>query len=79
MSKVKLIYNYDLPNEEEEFRTHQHARDYFCIIEELLSELRKKVKYGSETMSEDKNEAYEEIRSMILEMIEERGIGRDFF
>ena len=42
---ARAILEFDLPEEENEFKMAQRGRDYFCVIHEALREIRTQRKY----------------------------------
>lgn len=73
MPKAILEYDLEKPEDREEFAIACRARDLLITIEDLLAEIRKRVKHGDP--DEDKNiSGLEEARKMLFEIMEDRGV-----
>jgi len=62
--------------EEKEALTFIKSGDLFCVIWDILQEMRNKVKY--EDIEGVELDVYEHMRSRIYEMIQERGLSELF-
>lgn len=61
----EYVIKFNLPKEENEFKLAQRGKDYYCIIHEVLQEIRGYLKYGHQF--KDADEALEKIRETLLE------------
>lgn len=61
----KVIMEFNLPDEENELKLAQRGRDYYCIIWNILQEIRNWLKYGHDFKTVE--EALENIRELLLE------------
>lgn len=66
MPKVTLRFN--LPEETHEFNLANKGHFYADVIDDLDDYLRSKIKYGSEGMSDEQYQVYEEIRKKLTEL-----------
>ena len=71
----KGMLTFDLPEEEEDFRSAQEGSGWKYLILDILNHLRSEIKYAS--ISEEKKAAYEEVRELIWNSIEERKLKAD--
>ena len=63
MPKAKLEFN--LPEENNEFKLAQRGSEYYCVIFDTLQHIRGYLKYGHQFTTPD--EALENIREKLLE------------
>lgn len=68
----KATLTFDLPEEQADFAMATHAADMWIILSDLDNELRAHLKYGSHPEWDEKT--VEEIRKIIWDMRQERGI-----
>ena len=69
---MKAILEFNLPEEEAEFKQAANAGDMYCAIFEFSQYLRKKLKY--EDLSEQEIKTYEEVKSEFLEIMDEHNV-----
>lgn len=69
---MKVTLEFNLPEDQEEFDIHRQAMDFFVVLSDLDQELRAMIKYGE--ISDEKREAYEIVRTMLLEYCEDRSV-----
>lgn len=74
MPKGTLVF--DLPEESVEFKEAQEGPEWKVLTIDILSHLRNEIKYN-EKMSDEKKAAYEEVRELIWNSIEERKLKAD--
>jgi len=68
---MKMILEFSLPEEQEEANVALKGADLYLSFWDLDQKLRSKVKYNSEGHSEDTLEAFDKVRSMLREILEE--------
>ena len=68
MPKATLEFN--LPEERGEFHTAVNANKYIAALQDIDTELRNKIKYAGDDVSDDTHKAYQEIRDKLGEMCE---------
>ena len=61
--KAKLEFN--LPEDNQDFKLAQRGKDYFCVIWDVLNEIRSYLKYGHQFKSVE--ECLEVIRDILSE------------
>ena len=66
MSKGTLEFN--LPEENEEFKLAQDGVKYMLVLHELDNHLRAKVKYAPDSEPREKIDTYQEIRDKLWEL-----------
>lgn len=69
---MKAILEFNLPEEEAEFKQAANAGDMYCAIFEFSQYLRKKLKY--EDLSEQEIKTYEEVKAEFLEIMDEHNV-----
>ena len=67
---MKATLQFELPEEGYEYMRAVHGSDYACIIDNILSTIRNKLKYDDK-ITEQEAEIYESIRDMIVQEISE--------
>lgn len=65
---MKGILEFNLPEDQEDFKHANEAVNYYCAITDIMEYLRRKTKYTEEVGS------FEEVRTMCIEICNERGI-----
>ncbi len=77
---MKATFSFNMDNEDDafDFRTMCDASKYRLILSDLDEYLRDLVKYNSEGKSEDKIEAYQEIRDWLTEACLDENISIDY-
>lgn len=71
---MKAILEFNLPEEREEFELASNAAQYSIVLDDLDEFLRRKLKYESETYSEEQLGIYEEVRKHLWDLRNEREI-----
>jgi len=69
---MKAILEFNLPEEDEEFKQAVKAGDMHCAIFEFSQYLRKKLKY--EDLSEQETKTYENVQAEFLGILEEYNV-----
>ena len=69
---MKLTMTYNLPDEKEAYERAYEGLAMHSLLSDLQQELRKKIKY--EEMSDEKQEAYEEIMGLLYELLDDHCI-----
>lgn len=67
------ILKFTLPEEQDEFETSQKGMKYLIVLEDLDNHFRNQLKYNP-NLTDDTAKAYEEVRSKIRELRDERGV-----
>lgn len=65
----KLILEYQMPEDKDDYEMALSASKYATIISEFKNELRQKVKYESDSLSDAELKVYEDIRTRLHEII----------
>lgn len=65
----KLILEYQMPEDKDDYEMALSASKYATIISEFKNELRQKVKYESDSLSNAELKVYEDIRTRLHEII----------
>lgn len=65
----KLILEYQMPEDKDDYEMALNASKYAAIISEFKNELRQKVKYESDSLSDAELKVYEDIRTRLHEII----------
>jgi len=71
---MQAILKFNLPEENEEFYYANNGMNYFCVLWDLDQKLREKVKYNCDSYTEDQLKAYEEVRELISELLNDEGL-----
>lgn len=70
----KAVLEFNLPEENSEFREALNGGKYVMVLQELDRYLRGKCKYESDNFSEDTYKAYDHVRDKIREFCEEASV-----
>lgn len=71
---MKSTLEFNLPEEDEEFRTALDGHKFRHILSDLNEHLRSIMKYSSETYTQDQLDTYQEIRDYLLALVEEENV-----
>ncbi len=74
---MKAILEFNLPDDQEDFKLATNAVSWYSVCWDLDQELRAKTKYASDDLSQDKYDAYQEIRDLLREYMSNRHISFD--
>ncbi len=74
---MKAILEFNLPDDQEDFKLATNAVSWYSVCWDLDQELRAKTKYASDDLSQDKYDAYQEIRDLLREYMSNRDISFD--
>lgn len=66
---MKAILEFNLPDDEEEYILANNALNFWRVLYELDQDLRSKTKYASDDLSQDKYDAYQEVRDKLHELM----------
>lgn len=66
---MEAILKFNLPEENSEFKFAVQGVDYSCVLHEFDQHLRTNLKHGN--LSDEKHEAYQEIRDKLYEIASE--------
>lgn len=72
----KVVIEFNLPEENEEFQLHIKGKTYWAVIHKLMQDYRQDLKYAN--LSEDERKTIERNRSFLFELLEEEGVISDF-
>lgn len=70
----KGILEFQLPEEQYEFKLAVDAGSYVNILHEIDQHLRAKIKYNSDYESQDKIATYQEIRTLLHNLLTESNL-----
>ena len=73
--KAKLEFN--LPDDQQDFTLAVNAMNFWHVLWEMDQYLRSKTKYAPDDLSEDKYDAYQEVRDKLFELMSENNINFD--
>lgn len=74
---MKAILEFNLPDDQDDFKMATNATSWYIVCWELDQELRAKTKYASDDLSQEKYDAYQEIRDLLREYMSNRDISFD--
>jgi len=74
---MKAILEFNLPDDQEDFKLATNAASWYTVCWDLDQELRAKTKYASDDLPQDKYDAYQEIRDLLREYMSDRNISFD--
>ena len=74
---MKAILEFNLPDDQEDFKLATNALNWYIVCWDLDQQLRSKTKYAPDDISQDKYDAYEEIRDLLREYMSDRGLTFD--
>lgn len=74
---MKAILEFNLPDDQDDFKMATNAISWYIVCWELDQELRAKTKYASDDLSQEKYDAYQEIRDLLREYMSNRDISFD--
>jgi hypothetical protein len=74
---VKAILEFNLPDDQQEYALANSGLAFWHVLYELDQDLRAKTKYASDDLPQDKYDAYQEVRDMLHELMNENNITLD--
>jgi hypothetical protein len=74
---MKAIFEFDLPEEDGDYKVYSQAWRYHFTITEMLQHLEGKLKYHSDEMNKIQEETYQEILDKLSELVEENELQLD--
>jgi D-ribose pyranose/furanose isomerase RbsD len=74
---MKAILEFNLPDDQQDFQLASNAMKFWSVLYVLDQDLRSKTKYASDDLSQDKYDAYEEIRDNLYELMRNENISLD--
>jgi len=74
---MKAILEFNLPDDQEDFKMASNALSWYIVCWDLDQELRAKTKYAPDSLPQDKYDAYQEIRELLREYMSNRNISFD--
>jgi hypothetical protein len=76
---AKGIIEFNLDEELNDFKLATNAKEIMSVLWEVDQELRAKVKYASDSTSQETVDALSSIRNLLRENMHERGVSFDMF
>lgn len=74
---MKAILEFNLPDDADDFKMASNALNWYIVCWDLDQALRTKTKYATDETSQDKYDAYLEIRDMLREFMADRSLSFD--
>lgn len=74
---MKAILEFNLPDDQDEFKMATNALNWYIVCWDLDQELRAKTKYAPDDLPQDKYDAYQEIRDLLREYMSNRDVSFD--
>jgi len=74
---MKAILEFNLPDDQQDFDLATRGMKFWSILWELDQSLRSKTKYASDSLPQDKYDAYQEIRDELHDLMSENMISFD--
>jgi hypothetical protein len=74
---MKAILEFNLPDDQQDFELASNAMKFWSVLYELDQDLRSKTKYASDDLSQDKYDAYQEVRDILHELMSNNNISLD--
>ena len=74
---MKAILEFNLPDDQDEFKMATNALNWYIVCWDLDQELRAKTKYAPDDLPQDKYDAYQEIRDLLREYMSNRNVSFD--
>jgi len=71
---MKSVFEFNLPDESEEFDLARNGGKYLAALQDLDNKLRAIVKYGGEEYTEEQIELYDKFRDMLREAANDNGV-----
>lgn len=71
---MKMIMEFSLPEEQEQFDVASKADKYRYVLEEVAQALRRAIKYAPSDQSEEVTKAYETMRDHLYAALETEGL-----
>ena len=76
---MKATLEFNLPEDNSDFQLAVNSSKIFHVIWNLDQYLRSKIKYEDHLLTQEKFDAYEEIRRKLFEIMSENSVGFDQF
>ena len=74
---MKAVLEFNLPEDQQEFDLASSGLKFWTVLWELDQELRAKTKYAPDDISQDRYDAYEEVRDKLRELMSENNLSFD--
>jgi hypothetical protein len=74
---MKAILEFNLPDDQDDFQDAVNGQKWKLMVWEFDQDLRSKIKYAPDSISEDTYKAYEEIRQKLYDLMIEDGLKLD--
>jgi hypothetical protein len=74
---MKAILEFNLPDDQQDFEMASNVMKFWSVLYELDQDLRSKTKYAPDSLSQDKYDAYQEVRDMLHELMRNENISLD--
>lgn len=72
---MKAIIEYNLPDDDLEFKVASNAHGWWSVLYDLDQHLRSKIKWAD--LPAEKHEVYEEVRERLYELMQENKVSLD--
>jgi hypothetical protein len=76
---MKSILEFNLPEEQEEFMLAVRGKDIMLVLYQLDQHLREKIKYPSDTVTQDTYDTYIEIREKLNDLMNDNNVSFELF
>ena len=74
---MEAILKFNLPDDRQDFELASNAMKFWDVLYSLDQELRTKTKYAPDNLSQDKYDAYQEVRDLLHDLMREENISFD--
>lgn len=74
---MKAILEFNLPDDQQDFDLANSAQKFWNVLYHLDQELRAKTKYAPDDLPQEKYDAYQEVRDLLHDLMNENRIGLD--
>jgi hypothetical protein len=74
---MKAILEFNLPDDQQDFDLATKGLKFWSVLWELDQSLRSKTKYAPDSLSQDKYDAYQEIRDELRELMIDNNLSFD--
>jgi hypothetical protein len=75
---MRAILEFELPEDNNEFRLANKALSFYCSIWDLKTYLREQLKYNHD-LTEDQDKVFESVQEKLLEILESNNVDLDEF
>ena len=71
---MKAILEFNLPEDDQDFNMAVNAMKFWSVLYELDQNLRAKTKYAPDDLPQDKYDAYQEVRELLHQLMNEENV-----